>query len=102
MKIREEDCFYPHVTFLVSLLKKRPNMLQKDPTWLHELCDFFLYVCVCVCVCDNKDHDNIKHHGAEGNLKEHPHIYTVCENEPPHLLKIVKACIHKNRGKQEA
>ena len=35
------------------------NMLQKDPTWLHELCDFFFFffffslcVCVCVCVCD--------------------------------------------------
>ena len=31
-------------------------MLQKDPTWLHELCDFlFIYflffLCVCVCVC---------------------------------------------------
>ena len=30
------------------------NMLQKDPTWLHELCDFFLYVCVCVCDCVKK------------------------------------------------
>ena len=32
-------------------------MLQKDPTWLHELCDFFcvcvcVSVCVSVCVCD--------------------------------------------------
>ena len=26
MKIREEDCFYPHVTFLVSLLKKHPQV----------------------------------------------------------------------------
>ena len=26
-------------------------MLQKDPTWLHELCNFFLFFCCCVCVC---------------------------------------------------
>ena len=50
------------------------NMLQKDPTWLHELCDFFLYgVCVCVCVCVCVTVWRKRNHNGNGQSNTTPH-----------------------------
>ena len=43
------------------------NMLQKDPTWLHELCDFFFCVCVCETVWRKRNHN------GNGQSKTTPH-----------------------------
>ena len=48
------------------------NMLQKDPTWLHELCDFF-YVCVYVCVCVCVTVWRKRNHNGNGQSKTTPH-----------------------------